>query len=105
VRDLSSSRFRALAQDEFLDLAGRGLRQRPEWVRAIGAKSESGAPCSAALSDVAFRSDEVAQSLLGCIAPYVSAALYTCLGAAATTFRMLPAKWIARLSASPIWAA
>jgi hypothetical protein len=39
-----------------------------------------------------FRSDEVAQSLLGCIALYVMPALYGCLGAAAATFRMLRSK-------------
>ncbi len=64
----------------------------PEWCGRIGAKSEQGEPCPAALSDVLFRSNEVAQSLLGCIALYVLPALYGCLGAAAATFRMLRSK-------------
>jgi hypothetical protein len=64
----------------------------PEWCGRIDAKAEPGTPCSDALSDVLFRSDEVAQSLLGCIALYVLPALYGCLGAAAATFRMLRSK-------------
>jgi len=64
----------------------------PEWCGSIGAKSEPGAPCSDVLSDLLFRSDEVAQSLLGCIALYVLPALYGCLGPAAATFRMLRSK-------------
>jgi hypothetical protein len=63
-----------------------------EWCERIGAKLEPGGSCRVALRDVLFRSDEVAQSLLGCIALYVLPALYGCLGAAAATFRMLRSK-------------
>ena len=63
-----------------------------EWCERIGVKIEPGISCSGALRDLLFRSDEVAQSLLGCIALYVLPALYGCLGAAAATFRMLRSK-------------
>jgi hypothetical protein len=63
-----------------------------EWCERIGVKPEPGASCSGALRDLLFRSDEVAQSLLGCIALYVMPALYGCLGAAAATFRTLRSK-------------
>jgi len=59
---------------------------------SIGVRIEPRISCSGALRDLLFRSDEVAQSLLGCIALYVLPALYGCLGAAAATFRMLRSK-------------
>jgi len=59
---------------------------------SIGVRIKPGISCSGALRDLLFRSDEVAQSLLGCIALYVLPALYGCLGAAAATFRMLRSK-------------
>jgi hypothetical protein len=64
----------------------------PEWCGRIGANPGPDGACSGALSDALYRSDEVAQSLLGCIALYVLPALYGCLGAAAATFRMLRRK-------------
>jgi hypothetical protein len=70
---------------------GDSANLHPEWCGRIGAKSE-GAACPRALSDALYGSDEVAQSLLGCIALYVLPALYGCLGAAAATFRMLRRK-------------
>ena len=63
-----------------------------QWCERTGAKFEPGTSCPEALRDLLFRSDEVAQSLLGCIALYVLPALYGCLGAAAATFRMLRSK-------------
>ena len=52
----------------------------------------SAEPCPAAFLDLMYRTQEVAESLLGCIALYVLPTLYGCLGAAAAALRALRRK-------------
>jgi hypothetical protein len=75
------------------DSIGGSATLHPDWCTRISAKPEARTDaCPQALSDALYGSNEVAQSLLGCIALYVLPALYGCLGAAVATFRMLRRK-------------
>lgn len=64
----------------------------PEICNLLGFSANERPKCSAALMDLMYRSQEVAQSLLGCITVYLLPTLYGFLGAAASELRSLRQK-------------